>query len=61
MRCAAIDALLSKGADFGGVLSFIPALLVLALAVGRFRLSFARVAIIGVITVAVATTIAMID
>ncbi len=58
---AAIDALPSKGADFGGVLSFIPALLVLVLAVGRFRLSFARVAIIGVITVAVATTIAMID
>ncbi len=58
---AAIDALPSMGADFGGVLSFIPALLVLVLAVGRLRMSFARAAIIGVVTMAVATTIAMLD
>lgn len=58
---AAIDALPSMGADFGGVLSFVPALLVLVLAVGRLRISFARAAIIGVVTVAVAGTIAMID
>ncbi len=58
---AAVDALPSMGADFGGVLSFVPALLVLILTVGRFRMSFARVTVIGVVTVVAAGAIALMD
>ncbi|MFT3942638.1 MAG: hypothetical protein QM705_02260 [Ancrocorticia sp.] len=58
---AAVDALPSMGADFGGVLSFVPALLVLIALVGRFQMSFVRVAIIGVVTVVAAAGIAIAD
>ena len=58
---AAVDALPSMGADFGGVLSFVPALLLLLLFIGRVRLSVVRVLVIGGVTAAAAVGIAVVD
>ncbi|MDO4888643.1 MAG: hypothetical protein Q3979_08095, partial [Actinomycetaceae bacterium] len=58
---AAVDALPSMGADFGGVLSFLPALFLLMLLVARVRLSWLRIVSIGGITALVAAGIAFAD
>lgn len=61
LAVAGVDALPSMGADFGGVLSFLPALFLLMILVARIRLSVSRILTIGGITVAAAAAIAVLD
>ena len=61
LAVAGVDALPSMGADFGGVLSFLPALFLLMILVARIRLSVSRMLTIGGITVAAAAAIAVLD
>ncbi|RTE49184.1 DMT family transporter [Actinobaculum sp. 352] len=58
---AAIDALPSLGADFGGVLSFLPALIVLVLLIAQTRISVGRVLGIVVVTGGIAAALAIVD
>ncbi|MGO1945043.1 MAG: hypothetical protein ACTH1Z_11675 [Ancrocorticia sp.] len=61
LAVAAIDAMPSMGADFGGALSFLPALIVLMLLIGHIRLSWGKaIAIVGVTGVA-AVGVALLD
>lgn len=58
---AMIDALPSLGADFGGALSFLPALLVLLLLLSRVKISARRIVVIGAVTVVGALGVALAD
>lgn len=58
---AIVDAMPSMGADFGGALSFLPALIVLMLMIGRIRISWGKAIGIGALTVAAAAAIAFVD
>ena len=58
---AAIDALPSMGADFGGVLSFVPALGLMCLLIAKLRLSWRRILVVGIVTVGAASAIALVD
>ena len=58
---AGIDAMPSMGADFGGALSFLPALIVLMLLVGQIRLSWGKALGIVGITVVGAVGVALLD
>lgn len=58
---AAVDALPQYGADFGGALSYIPALLVLLILLSEAKLSWRRVGLIATVTVAFAVLIAFVD
>ena len=57
----AIDALPRLGADFGGVLSFLPALAVLVLGIAQIRVTWRRLAVISAVTVGVAAVLAVLD
>ena len=61
LAIGAIDALPSMGADFGGVLSFVPALGLLVLLVARLRLSWRRLLVVGTVTMGTAVAIAVAD
>lgn len=61
LAIGAIDALPSMGADFGGVLSFVPALGLLVLLVARLRLSWRRLLVVGTVTMGAAVAIAVAD
>lgn len=61
MAIAVIDAWPRLGADFGGLLSFLPALCVLLLIIGQVRLTLRRALIIGTGTVVVAFILALVD
>ena len=58
---AAIDAMPSLGADFGGALSYLPALLVLIFLIAKVRISVPRLLGIGAVTVVGAAAIAVAD
>jgi hypothetical protein len=57
----AVDGMPAWGADFGGVLTLVPAFTVLALLAGRARVSVARLAAAGLGAVAVVAAIAVAD
>ena len=61
LAIGAIDALPSMGADFGGVLSFVPALGLLVLMVAKLRLSWRRLLVVGTVTMGAAVAIAVVD
>ena len=61
LAIGAIDALPSMGADFGGVLSFVPALGLLVLLVAKLRLSWRRLLVVGAVTMGAAVAIAVAD
>mgnify|MGYP000956007662 CR=1 FL=1 len=61
LAIGAIDALPSMGADFGGVLSFVPALGLLVLLVAKLRLSWRRLLVVGTVTMGAAVAIAVAD
>lgn len=61
LAIGAIDALPSMGADFGGVLSFVPALGLLVLMVANLRLSWRRLLVVGTVTMGAAVAIAVVD
>ena len=61
LAIGAIDALPSMGADFGGVLSFVPALGLLVLLVAKLRLSWRRLLVVGAVTMGAAVAIAVVD
>ena len=61
LAIGAIDALPSMGADFGGVLSFVPALGLLVLMVAKLRLSWRRLLVVGTVTMSAAVAIAVVD
>lgn len=58
---AAIDALPRYGSDFGGALSYLPALLLLLLLLAHITISFKRILGIAVITIAGASAVAVMD
>lgn len=58
---AAVDALPQYGADFGGALSYIPALLVLLILLSETRLSVRKVGLIAGVTIIAAVLIAFAD
>jgi hypothetical protein len=57
----AVDVLPAFGDDFGGVLALVPALAVLALLVGRLRLTVHRFVVAGAAALAVAVAVAFVD
>lgn len=58
---AAIDAMPSMGADFGGALSFLPALIVLMMLIGKIRVSWGKALGIVGITGLLAAGLAFVD
>lgn len=56
-----IDGWPAFGADFGGILALVPAFAVLALLVGRVRLTWGRVLVVAALTVAVVAAVAVVD
>ncbi|MCB7135048.1 hypothetical protein [Cellulosimicrobium marinum] len=56
-----IDGWPAFGADFGGILALVPAFAVLALLVGRVRITWARALVVAAVTVAVVAVVAVVD
>ncbi|TGJ96201.1 hypothetical protein DLJ96_10630, partial [Actinotalea fermentans ATCC 43279 = JCM 9966 = DSM 3133] len=56
-----IDGWPGFGADFGGILALVPAFAVLALLVGKVRLTMLRIAVVAGVTVLVVAVIAVVD
>ncbi|QJW38027.1 hypothetical protein [Cellulosimicrobium protaetiae] len=56
-----IDGWPAFGADFGGILALVPAFAVLALLVGRVRITWLRALVVAGLTVAVVAVVAVVD